>query len=240
MRRQIDGPEVAAAPIRVASSRSVDTVTFMTEDGLRLEGELRVPDDRPRASAVLCHPHPRHGGSKDHPILWAIRNELAGRRGSAVLGFNFRGVMGSDGVYAGGHGELGDVRAAISFVRQEVPDRPTVLVGWSFGAHVALRASIDELRVAALVMIGLPLHPKDITLPPLPRPAELRGFARPVMILCGDNDEYCPADDARAFGAEFPDGRAAVLEGTDHFLWRRERDAAELIGGFVDDVLGES
>src|SRR6186997_2565330 len=110
------GP-VVVRRARVPSSQVVEGMTFTTEDGVRLEGELRLPDEAPRASAVLCHPHPRHGGSKDHPILWALRNELAGTRGLAVLGFNFRGNMGSEGTYGGGRDEVRDVRAAIERVR---------------------------------------------------------------------------------------------------------------------------
>ena len=215
-------------------------MTFTTEDGVRLEGELRLPDEAPRASAVLCHPHPRHGGSKDHPILWALRNELAGTRGLAVLGFNFRGNMGSEGTYGGGRDEVRDVRAAIERVRMEAPDLPSVVCGWSFGANVALREAVDDERVAALVLIGIPLQPKDVTLPALPPPEELRRFRRPVLILAGDNDEYCPAEEARVFSAEFADGRLALLEGTDHFLWRREREAAAIVGDFVDEVLGRT
>ena len=114
----------------------MEPVSFVTEDGVRLQGELRLPDGPARATAVLCHPHPKHGGSKDHPILWALRNHLAGVRDIAVLSFNFRGVMGSAGVYGGGHDEVRDVRAAIDRVREVAPDRPTVVVGWSFGANV--------------------------------------------------------------------------------------------------------
>jgi uncharacterized protein len=117
----------------------MEAVTFSTDDGVRLEGELRLPDGEVRGSAVICHPHPQHGGSKDHPILWALRNELASRRGLAVLAFNFRGVMGSGGAYGGGHDELDDVHAAITRVRDEAPGLPTIVCGWSFGANVALR-----------------------------------------------------------------------------------------------------
>jgi alpha/beta superfamily hydrolase len=28
-----------------------------------------------------------------------------------------------------------------------------------------------------------------------------------------------------------------VVEGTDHFFWRRERDAAEIVGGFAEQAL---
>ncbi|MDH5223748.1 MAG: alpha/beta hydrolase [Actinomycetota bacterium] len=213
-------------------------MTFATEDGLRLEGELRLPDGEPRGSAVLCHPHPKHGGSKDHPILWALRNELAGTRGVAVLAFNFRGVMGSGGIYGGGHGEIHDARAAIERVRDEAPGLPTVVIGWSFGASVALRESLDDHRLAALVLIGMPLRPSDVSLPRLPGTAELRTLALPVLSLSGDNDEYCPPEEARAFVASLPDGRLHIVEDADHYLWRRERDAAAIVGAFVDDVLG--
>jgi alpha/beta superfamily hydrolase len=216
----------------------VEPVTFTTEDGVRLEGELRLPDAPPLGTAVICHPHPKHGGSKDHPILWALRNELAGARGIATLVFNFRGVMGSEGTYGGGHHETQDVRAAIDRVRVEAPERPTIVCGWSFGANVALREALDDPRVAALVLLGIPLDPNDVTLPPMPTPAELRALRRPVMTIAGDGDAYCPAEDLRAFTAEFGTAEMAILEGTDHYLWRREREAAEIAGRFVDRVLG--
>jgi alpha/beta superfamily hydrolase len=215
----------------------VQALTFTTEDGVRLEGELRRPDAEPVATAVVCHPHPLHGGSKDHPILWAIRNELAGIRGMVVLGFNFRGVMGSGGAYGAGRDEVLDVRAAVDRVLREAPERPTVMCGWSFGANVAVREVLDDERVAALALIGVPLTPNDLTLPPLPQAAELATFRRPALVLCGDRDEYCPVEDAEAWAASFPDGRLVVLEGTGHYLGRREREAAALIGEFMDDAL---
>ena len=59
-------------------------VRFRTEDGVELEGEIHHPEGEPRGSAVICHPVPTAGGSKDHPLLWAIRGELT-RRGFLVL-----------------------------------------------------------------------------------------------------------------------------------------------------------
>lgn len=205
---------------------------------MRLEGVLRRPDDPPRGSAVICHPHPRRGGSKDHPILWALRNELAARRGLAVLAFNFRGVMGSAGSYGGGRDEVRDVRAAIGFVRDVAPELPTLACGWSFGANVALREALDDHRVAALALFGIPLVPDDVTLPDLPEPSELRAFRRPVFLLAGEGDAFCPADDLRMFADSFPNPAVTILEGTDHFLWRHEKEAAALVGDFANRVLG--
>jgi alpha/beta superfamily hydrolase len=216
----------------------MEAVRFTTEDGVSLEGELRVDMAEPVGSAVICHPHPQHGGSKDHPILWAIRNELA-HRGLAVLAFNFRGIMGSGGSYGGGHGEIKDVRAAVGRVREAAPGRPTVVCGWSFGANVALREALDDDRVATLALTGIPLRPGDVVIPPLPSPEEVRAMRRPVLFLAGSNDEYCPADELRTYAKE-AGAEVAILEGTNHYLWRREREAAALMGAFADGALAST
>ena len=215
----------------------MEAVTFTTQDGVRLEGELRMPGgDDPAGTAIIAHPHPRHGGSKDHPLLWAIRNDLAGIRGFAVLSFNFRGVMGSAGGYGGGQGELRDAAAAITRVREAAPDVPTLVAGWSFGANVALREALDDDRPAGLVLVGLPLVPGDLSLPALPAPTLVRARGLPTLMVAGENDQYCPAE-ALAEYAAAAGATAAVIEGTDHYFWRRERDAAGLIGAFAAGIV---
>jgi alpha/beta superfamily hydrolase len=207
----------------------VEPVSFTCEDGVRLEGELRMPDGEPRGSVVICHAHPRFGGSKDHPLLWAIRNDLAATRGLAVLGFNFRGIMGSAGTYGGGRDELKDARAAVGAVRDRVPEgRPTLLVGWSFGASVALREAIDDRRVDAIALVGMPTSPKDLSMPPLPDPADLRLLKRPALLLAGENDEHARTDELREYGAAFPDAEVVIVEGTDHYFWSGRRSSCPL------------
>ena len=77
-------------------------------------------------------------------------------------------------------------------------------------------------------------------LPALPRGEELRGFRVPVLLLAGERDEYCPAEELRTMATELRRARVEILAGTDHYLWRREREAAALIGDFVDEVLSET
>ena len=213
----------------------VEAVRFATEDGVSLEGELRADVDEPRGSAVICHPHPRHGGSKDHPLLWAIRNELA-QRGLAVLAFNFRGNMGSGGTYGGGRDEVRDVRAAVGRVREAVAGA-TFVCGWSFGANVALREALDDDRVAGLALVGLPLRTGDVPMPALPGPSELRLLKRPVTFLAGEADTYCPPEDLRDYARALPGAQVVVLEGTDHFFWRREKEAATIVGEAAERAL---
>ena len=213
----------------------MDQVRFDTEDGVSLEGELRRPEGGVRSAAVICHPHPRRGGSKDHPLLWAIRNELA-RRGFVVLSFNFRGVMNSGGTYGGGRAEVRDVAAAIDRVGRDVAG-PALLAGWSFGASVALREAVEDERVGALALIGIPLRPRDFDVPPIPDEASLRSLRAPALLLAGDRDEFCPPEELRSLGGHIRRSEVVVTAGTNHFFWRREREAARVVGEFADRSL---
>jgi uncharacterized protein len=215
----------------------MEAVRFRTSDGLTLEGVIRRAEPPIRGTAVLCHPHPRHGGSKDHPILWAIRNDLAAKRGLTVLAFNFRGVMGSEGTYGGGEAEMVDVIAAVERARAEA-EGPTILVGWSFGAWVALSHALTDRRIAALVLVGFPFSSRATgTNRPLPELGDLERLDIPVLLASGDADPFCPLPDLRNMAGWIPRSEVLVMEGTDHYFGRRERELAEAVGQFVDRAL---
>jgi alpha/beta superfamily hydrolase len=213
----------------------VDEVRFTTDDGVSLEGELRPPRIQARGSAVVCHADPRQGGSKDHPVLWAIRNELSAR-GFAVLSFNFRGVMQSGGSFSAGRGEVGDAAAAIARVR-EAADGPTLVCGWSFGANVALREAVQDERVSALALVGLPLGESAVDLPDLPAPSDLRIFGVPVLLASGQGDTISPRPELETLARRLPRAEVAIVLGTDHFFWHREKELAGRIADFADEVL---
>ena len=87
----------------------------------------------------------------------------------------------------------------------------------------------------ALALFGIPLRPGDLHLPPLPDPSELLRLERPVLFLAGEQDEYCPPDELRAYADDAAE--VVIVEGADHYLWRREREAAAIVGDFVARVL---
>jgi uncharacterized protein len=212
----------------------MERVAFTTSDGVVLEGELRAPDGGPVGTAVISHADPRRGGSKDHPLLWAIRNELASRRGLVVLTFNFRGVMGSEGEHGGGEAELADVAAAVDRVRNEA-DGPTLLVGWSFGANVSLRHALTDDRVAALALIGMPLAESSFgRVPELPSPGDLAALTVPVLLIAGEADPICPVPELRRLERRIPNAELVVVPDTDHFFWKKEGDVAAAIGDFAE------
>lgn len=214
----------------------MEPTTIQTIDGLTLQAEIRRPDATPGGGAVLCHAHPRFGGSKDHPLLWAIRNDLA-QSGFTVVAFNFRGVMGSEGVFGGGIDEVKDVDAAIDRIREEV-EGPVFVAGWSFGAHMGLRAAIDE-EVAGVALVGIPLESADPNLPPLPSPEQLGRFDRPALVLAGSEDTVAPPEGIRALAERLPRGTAEIVRGADHYFAKREREAAAIVASFAErEVLG--
>ncbi|HEV3475195.1 MAG TPA: alpha/beta fold hydrolase [Actinomycetota bacterium] len=211
-------------------------VRFRARDGITLEGEVREADPPVRGTAVLCHPHPKYGGSKDHPVLWAVRNELAGKRHLTVLSFNFRGVLGSEGRYSGWRGGLADTAAAVDAVRNEA-EGPTVMVGWSFGATMSLRHALVDERIAALVLIAIPLGDTARGGARLPTLGELERLTAPVLLVAGDADGICPVGNLRNLARWVPHGEVKIVPGTDHFFGRREREVAAAAGAFFEEVL---
>jgi len=82
-------------------------VTFTTEDGLDLVGELALPVDRDPAATLVClHPLPTAGGMMDSHILRKASFRLPALADLAVLRFNTRGTESgrgrSDGEFGGG------------------------------------------------------------------------------------------------------------------------------------------
>jgi alpha/beta superfamily hydrolase len=224
-----------------------DGTTFRSAGGIALECEIRRPEGEPRGTAVLCHPLPSHtrpdgrvvtaGGSKDHPILWQARIGLA-RVGLMVLSFNFRGVMGSEGTFDFGVGEVDDTRAAIDRIRREA-EGPTFVFGWSFGSNVALREALTDDRVEALALCGFPLHDPIGDLPQiqLPSPAELAGFDRPVLFCVGEGDRFSPEERVRGFASTLPWVSVRVFPGAGHYFPKQSRDLGAAVGAFAADAL---
>src|SRR3954454_8021756 len=97
----------------------------------KLEALLEDPDDRPPAEAVLvCHPHPKGGGTMHNKVVYRIARGLR-RSGCVVLRFNYRGVNLSEGLYDEGRGEVDDARCALEWLRQQYPNLPISLAGFS-------------------------------------------------------------------------------------------------------------
>jgi alpha/beta superfamily hydrolase len=202
----------------------VESRTLVTDDGVDLEAELVTVADA-RAGAVLCHPHPQYGGSMRSMVTSALFEALPAAE-VTTLRFNFRGVEGSGGTWDGGNLERVDVEAAIAAVAPELPDgAPLVLVGWSFGADMAL--SVRDPRVAGWVAIAPPLRfAHDL--------AGLEADTRPKLVLLAQHDEFRPASEVEAVAAQWANTETRVIGGASHFFVGRTDRLVETTRGFFE------
>jgi alpha/beta superfamily hydrolase len=199
-----------------------------SDDGVDLEAELASPAGPPRASAVLCHPHPQFGGTMRSIVIGALFQALPAV-GVSCLRFNFRGVDGSTGVFDEGRGEREDARAAVRALAERVPGRSLILIGWSFGADVAL--SVLEPVVAAWVAIA----------PPLRFVADVGPVAsdpRAKLLLLAEHDEFRPPAEVITIAAGWATTEVEIVPGASHFFVGRTDRVSQLTERFVDGLTG--
>ncbi len=130
----------------------------------QLELLLNYPDpDKYPASkpvVVICHPHPLYGGSLTNKVVHMI-GRAVNDLGLAAIRFNFRGVGKSEGSFDDGRGESDDLAAVVHWVRQQYPDSPLWLAGFSFGAYIALKAH-KRVDAEKLLLVAPPVTLYDL------------------------------------------------------------------------------
>lgn len=210
-----------------------EEIELSTADGLTLVGELAVPDSiAPVATLVTLHPLPTAGGFMDSHILRKAAARLPALAELAVLRFNTRGTTSSrgtsDGKFDGGAAEQFDVAAAMSFVRERSLPRPWLL-GWSFGAELALKYG-REHDVEGIILLSPPLHratAEDV--------AAWAGDNRQVIALIPELDDYLRPAEARERFASIPEMTLIDVEGGKH-LWVGEAQTRRVLTEIVAAV----
>lgn len=124
----------------------------------QLEVFVDYPQDEVKGFAIVCHPHPLQGGTPQHKVP-ALLAQLMLERGCVVYRPSFRGSGLSHGLHDQGHGETEDTLNIIQHVRNLHPQLPFYAGGFSFGAHVMVKAynlMHKEDRPVKLILCGLP------------------------------------------------------------------------------------
>jgi hypothetical protein len=194
----------------------------------RLEAILEIPalPGIPRAIAVVCHPHPLYQGTMHNKVAYTLaRSALAA--GAAALRFNFRGVGASAGRHDGARGETDDALAALDWLAARWPSAAPWLLGFSFGAQVALRAVVQR-SIAKLVTVApnapgfLPDHPG----PP----------GCPWLLVQGLDDEVVPADAVLGWARALPHPpRVVALPGVGHFFHGHLHELKDAAAAFLGE-----
>ncbi|MFC1943597.1 alpha/beta hydrolase [Chloroflexota bacterium] len=194
---------------------------------ISLEGELHLPQGRgPFPSVVVCHPHPLYGGNMLNNIVVAICQALS-QYSIAAFRFNFRGVGRSGGEFGGGIAEQEDVKAALDFLLS-TPDIDTErigLVGYSFGASVALPVALQDERISLLALVSSALSDSGWE--------QLKGYHKAKFLIVGDADFVIPLEQLQQHIKDVADPKQyQVVSGADHFWRGYEEEVAQQVTRF--------
>jgi len=198
----------------------------------KLEALLEEPEDPAWASgareaALVCHPHPAHGGTMHNKVVYRMARGLR-RSGSVVLRFNFRGVGQSEGTYDEERGEFLDAAAALGWLRNRYSGLPYTLAGFSFGSRIVARLACEGASPQRLILVGFPTRYGPI--------ARLATCPIPKIFVQSTRDEFGPKDELEHQVAGFaPPKRIEWIDAADHFfrdkLSELEETIAALAGG---------
>ena len=199
---------------------------FLDGPAGRLEALLEEPEDAfPREVALVCHPHPQHGGTMHNKVVYRVARGLR-RAGAVVLRFNYRGVGRSEGVYDQGEGELEDARAALGYLRGRYAGLPFTLAGFSFGSRIVLRLGCSSPQAARRVIaVGFPTIYKDSSY--------LDTCTVPRIFVQSTRDQFGPMSEIEPLVEALPEPKRLIsIPAEDHFfagaLERLEEEIAGL------------
>jgi alpha/beta superfamily hydrolase len=182
---------------------------FLPGPAGRLEALLEEPEDlAPKEAALVCHPHPQHGGTMHNKVVYRIARGLRST-GAVVLRLNYRGVNLSEGTYDEGEGELEDARIALGYLRERYPQLPVTVAGFSFGSRIALRLGCGIAR--RVIAVGFPAAYKD--------KASLDTCTTPRVFIQSTHDQFGSVEQIESIVAPLPEPKQLrLVEAQDHFF----------------------
>lgn len=195
-----------------------EIVMFHTQAG-DIDCAIDWPESEPRGWALVLHPHPLHGGTRDNKVVTTLSRACV-QHGLVAVRPNFRGVGRSSGEFDKAVGETADMTELVMQLLQQHPswrDQPWVLAGFSFGTAVAaqLYSVLKQANGAqmahlpdALILVGSAVERfrfRDITVPDH------------TVLVHGEADEVVPLKEAMSF-ARLHELPVTVIPDASHFF----------------------
>ena len=180
-----------------------------------IETDVNDPGGARRGIALIAHPNPLHGGTKDNKVVTTLAKVFFALRFVAARP-NFRGVGHSAGSHDEGRGETEDLIAVAGHLTRQHGELPLALAGFSFGGYVQTRVA-KRLPVASMVLVG----------PAVNRfPAETA--PRETLIVHGERDDVVPLAAVLEW-ARTQDLPVVVVPGGDHYFHGRLGLLADIV-----------
>ncbi len=205
-----------------------------------LEAILEYPPDvapgaHVQAVAVVCHPHPQFQGTMLNKVVHTLARS-ATDCGIPALRFNYRGVGKSAGSYDDGNGETDDAEAVCREAGTLFGHPVLVLMGFSFGAGVALRLA-QRVPPAALVAAAPPIGRLGVP--------ESVSFTAPWQVIQGTADELVDAGAVELWAkTQTPPPELVLMDGVSHFfhgnLTTMRQDVRRFLSSSLDLPLAQS
>lgn len=192
-------------------------------------GPIEVSIDEPATPAtglaVIAHPHPLFGGTKDNKVVQTLARAFL-HMGYLTVRFNFRGVGQSAGVHDNGNAETVDLVALTQDARArllppELQDQPIALAGFSFGAFVTSHAG-ERLRelgvtIGKMVLVGTATSRFKVAQVP-----------ENTLVIHGEVDDTVPLADVLHWAGE-TNVPVVVMPGVEHFFHGKLPQLKELV-----------
>ncbi len=219
----------------------IEEYVNFNSDGRKLEGIMSYDEDADDPPALLlCPPHPHLGGDMENNVITTLGNVLE-KKGFVTLRFNYRGVGKSESEFDNitdkyNYWEnvlsnddyadaLADATSALGYLESAIDTNKSFVVGYSFGAVVAMMLSVKNVNIRAFVLISTPFGRFDMTL--------LSECIKPKLIICADNDFASSIENVKKGMLNIPDPKGLeIFENCDHFYIDKERIIADKVYEF--------
>lgn len=180
-----------------------------------IETDVNDPGNARRGIALIAHPNPVHGGTKDNKVVTTLAKVFFAL-GYVAARPNFRGVGASAGSHDDGRGETEDLLAVAAHLRRQYGELPLLLAGFSFGGFVQTRVA-KRVHARSLVLVAAAANrfPAE-TVPP------------ETLVIHGELDDVVPLP-AVLDWARPQNLPVVVVPGGDHFFHGR----LNLLAGLV-------
>ena len=180
-----------------------------------IETDVNDPGPGRRGVALIAHPNPVQGGTKDNKVVTTLAKAFYSLGYTAVRP-NFRGVGESAGTHDEGRGETDDLLAVIAWLRERYGSLPLVLAGFSFGSFVQTRVA-KRVEAERLVLVGPAVNRfRAETVPPQ------------TLVIHGELDDVVPLKDVLDW-ARPQDLAVVVVPGGEHFFHGRLNLLAQIV-----------
>jgi alpha/beta superfamily hydrolase len=210
--------------------------------GESIDGVLAYPEKIIEKKAVLlCSPHPHFAGNMDNNVIKGIYSHLSAQ-GLPVLRFNYRGVGKSsinlpESLSLFDYWEdveenkkytkaLEDTATCVTYLTGIVPELKITMIGYSFGAIMAMLTGRENKDVESIVGIAPPLTEYDFS--------SLKDCNKAVYLIGSSGDFVYDEEKFLALCDDLQALRGyTFFDDCDHFFRKREKELAERVEHFM-------